>query len=84
MAWLVDIRPTEYLNNLNLKLLGSNKLFKNLFNDGASFKNQTRAIRKAVVLKKVEDFQHLKQRVAANDLNKDKYTNKVAERFNAS
>jgi len=37
------------------------------------FQSETRAIQKAVVLKNFDDFQHLKERVAANDHDEDKY-----------
>ena len=73
-----------YLNNLNSKLHGGNKLFTNLCNEAASFKMKLELFGNQWSGKKLDDFQHLKQRVAADDNDEDKYTNKVAERFNAS
>ena len=44
MAFLDDTRPTGLLNNLNLKLHGSNSLFTNLCNDVASLKMKLQSV----------------------------------------
>ena len=46
----------------------------NLCNDGASIKVNPELFLKQMFGKKFENFQHLRERVAANDLDEDKYT----------
>jgi len=56
---------------VNFKLHGSNRLYK-FVQRWRFIQNEAKAIRKAVVWKKFDDFQQLKQRVASNDLDEDK------------
>ena len=83
LAFLVDI--TSHLNNLNLKLQGSNKLFTNLCNDVASFKMKLQLFVDQLSQRKFENFPHLKERLAANanGFDKDIYKSKVAELLNS-
>lgn len=75
LAFLVDI--TDHLNNLNLKLQGSNKLFTNLCNDVASFKMKLQLFVNQLAHNKFDNFQHLKERAAENEVDADNYKSKV-------
>jgi len=61
LAFLVDIKPTGHLNNLNLKLHGNNKLFTNLCNDVASFKMKLELFANQLPGKQFDNFQYLKE-----------------------
>src|SRR6218665_2218335 len=82
LTFLVDIRPTGHLNNFNLKKHGSNKFVRRW----CLYQNETRAIAlvKQLSGKKFHNFQCLRERVAAEDLDECKYTSEVADVFNAS
>ena len=79
VAFLVD--TTGLLNNLNLKLQGSNKMFTNLCNYVASFEMKLQLFVNQLSEKKFDNFQHLKERVVANDFDKDKYKSKRLPNF---
>jgi len=48
-----------------------------LCNDGASVKMKLQLFGTQLTLKKFDNFQHLKERVAANDLSDDKYSVRI-------
>jgi len=56
----------------------------NLCNDGVCIKMKLELFLKQLSGKKFHNFQHLRERVAAKDLDECKYTSKVAEILNAS
>ena len=60
LAFLVDI--TSHLNDLNVKLQGSSKLFTNMCNDVNSFEKKLGPFVGQIVQKKLDNFPHLKQR----------------------
>ena len=60
-----------------LKLHGSDKLLTNFVQWWCFCQNEITAIRYAVVSKKFDNFQRLKERVEANDLGEDKYSVRI-------
>ena len=75
LTFLVDI--TCHFNKLNLKFQGSNRLFTNLCNDVDSFKMKLELCFNQLSEKLFHNFQHFKEREAANDFYEDKYRSKV-------
>lgn len=59
LGFLTDI--ARHLNNLNMKLKGSNKLFTSFVADVASFKLRLKLLVAQMAQRKLENFEHLKE-----------------------
>ena len=74
-AFLVDI--TQHLNDLNVKLQGSDNLFTDLYGHVAAFKVKLRLFIGQLTQKRLDNFTYLKSRKDESNIDCDKYASQI-------